>query len=286
MFSNVANGWQMTSTNGAVRKTVTLAPKSWKFEAAYQLTGALANVPLYIRNGLSPNLGDLLVNGQATLGSATAAGSVVSLANTSYDFTVTANIGYGDAGHNAGYVPGATDDNPGAGVNFYTINMRNQAQTHQVEIVGTNNFNFSLGFRAQASDWDGDGIPNTYEDGFGFLNATNFGDGTTDFDQDGVNNYAEYVAKTQPNNSSDFFHVTQTGSTNGIIVRFPTQTLRDYFLWYANDALLNAPWTLTSTNPIAGTGGIIEWLDNGTQTVPAPLLLTNRFYKVQVDLPK
>lgn len=285
-FASVANGWQITSSNNAIKKTVTLAPKSWNFEVNYQCSGVASNAALYVRHGLSPNLYDLLVNGQQTLGSLANGGQALSLVNTSYDFTVAASIGYSDAGHNAGYVASATDDNPSAGVNFYTINMRNQAQTHQVEIVGTNNFSFSLGFRATASDWDGDGIPNTYEDGFGFLNSTNIADGTADQDGDGANNFAEYIAKTQPNNGTDYFHVTQAGATNGIVVRFPSQTQRDYFIWYANDTLLNAAWTLTSSNPITGTGGIVEWLDNGSQTAPIPSLTTNRFYRVQVDLPK
>lgn len=287
-FAPVANGWQITSSNGAITKTATLAPKGWNFEVNYQCSGVASNASLYVRNGLSPNLGDLLVNGQQYLGNANVAGNVIALANTNYDYTVTASVGFSDAGHNAGYVANATDDNPGAGVNFYTLNMRNQAQTHQVEIVGTNNFSFSLGFHAKASDWDGDGIPNTYEDGYGFLNSTNFGDGSTDFDNDGANNYAEYIAKTQPNNGADFFHLTQQSLTNanGIVIQFPSQTQRDYFIWYANNALINPAWLLTSSNGIPGTGSIIHWTDDGSQTAPAPSLATNRFYKIQVDLPK
>ena len=108
-----------------------------------------------------------------------------------------------------------------------------------------------------------------------------------DQDGDGFSNYAEYIAKTAPDNGSDFLKVVQQLPTNtGFVVRFPTQTQREYYLWYANQTLLGAPWSLVSTNPFAGTGGIVEWTDDGTLTTPAPAAATNRYYRVQVDLPR
>ena len=102
------------------------------------------------------------------------------LANTNYEETVIATVGYSDAGHNAGINLTAFDDDPSKSVNFYTVNMRNQAQTQQVEVYGSNSFSFALAFSAVPSDWDGDGIPNSYEDAYGFLNNTNATDAAAD----------------------------------------------------------------------------------------------------------
>jgi hypothetical protein len=285
-FLDRTNGWQMTSSDSEITKTVTLAAKSWKFEVQYDLN--TASQPLYVRHGLSANLDDLLLNGQRTLGQPAIAGGVLTLANTNYETTVLASIGYADAGHNAGLNPAAVDDNPGAGVDFHTVPMRNLAQTHQVEMVGTNSFRFSLGFRAQPSDWDGDGMPNTYEDDEGF-DAFNAADGADDDDLDGVPNADEYVSKTSPTNALDFLSAQQlVAQPTGIVVRFPTKTQREYFIWYENSSLLNPDWTLATSNGLAGTGGVYEWLDDGTVTVPAPLhhSITSRFYRISVDLPE
>jgi hypothetical protein len=270
----LSNGWRAVSADGAVSKAVTLAPRSGRFEVRYALSGAMSNQALYVRHGLAPNLYDLLLRGQRNLSAPEAAGGVFRLANSNYATTVEAQVGYADAGHNAGYNATATDDNPDAGVSFYAVNMRNQAQTHQVELVGTNAFGFSLGFRAYPSDWDGDGIPNTAEDSLG-LDAANPADGADHGDADGVNNADEYAANTDLYDSGDFLRAAQTGVATGIVVRFPSKTQRDYFIWYANDALQDAGWTQATTSPIPGT-----------LTSPHPFVATNRFYRIGVGFPE
>jgi hypothetical protein len=285
---NWTNGWQLTSSNGLLRKTVTLAPKGWQFEVSYQLSGALSNQALYVRHGLSPDLYDLMLHGQRTLDGGVVTGGVFRLANTNYEETVIATVGYGDAGHNAGINAGAVDDDASKGVLFNTINMRNQAQTHQVEIVGTNNFSFALGFRATPSDYDGDGMPNNFEGQYSF-NPSNTVDGAQDSDSDRVPNADEYIAGTAPNNGSDYLRTTQTMTTNsgnGIVVQFPTKSQRDYYIYYVNGGLVAPSWLLVNTNPISGTGGTVSWTDDGTATAPAPALATNRFYKIQVGIPQ
>jgi len=283
-FVNWTNGWRMTSTDGEVVKTVTLGAKHWAFRVAYQMSGGMTNQALYIRNGFSPNLGDLLLRGQKTLGPVQNASGIVSVVNTNYSTTVSAFVQYSGDGHNAGYNSVAVDENDLSP--FYTYSMRNQAQTHQVELVGTNNVVFALGFRARPSDWDGDGIPNVYEDGVAFLNATNATDGTEDEDGDGVRNSDEYVMGTNPNNINEFLELTQqNASSTGVVVRFPTAMNREYFIRYGT-SLLNPTWLPTNTNGIPGTGGIVEWLDDGTLTTPHPGLSTNRNYRIDVGLPQ
>ena len=216
-------------------------------------------------------------------------GGVVSLANTNYETTVTAFIGYGDGTHNAAYNPAAVDDAPGT-TEFFTRNMRNQAQTHQVEIFGTNNFSFSLGFRADASDWDGDGMPNVYEDENGF-DSGNANDGSGDDDLDGVSNAGEFIGDTDPSlpsGGTDFPRVSmvQSDGSPGVEVQFPTSADRVYYIYYSNSDLMGPAWVLATSNGLAGTGNIVTWVDDGTLTDPHPAALSNRSYRVDTALPK
>jgi hypothetical protein len=279
------NGWRLTSADAAVQKTVTLAPKAWKFEVQYALSGSMAGQALYVRHGFSPHLYDLLLGGQATLGGESHAAGLMTLENTNYETKVYVTIGYGDAGHTTGFNTDAVDDDPSKSVYFNTVNMRNQAQTHQVELVGTNSFAFSLGFRAEPSDWDADGMPNTFEDAEGFDPASP-GDGAADGDGDFFINWNEYVAGTDAGDSNDYLRAaTANASVTGVVVRFQTELKREYTIRYDNAPLTNADWKLANSNAIVGTGGLYEWLDDGSLTDPDPLQVTSRFYRIEVELP-
>ncbi len=281
-FADRTNGWSISSSDGAIAKLVTLGPKSWQFDVGYSMSGPLAGQTLYVRNGLSPDLYDLLIHGQQTLGPQALSGGVMRLANTNYGVTVEASIGYGDAGHTALFNAAARDD--GNGYTNYTVGMRDQAQTHQVEIYGVDSFAFSLGFRVAASDWDGDGMPNTWED-TEFGNQTNAG--SADNDKDGMPNSDEYIANTDPQNATDYLKLALSSSTStGIVIRFPTKDNREYFIDYDNDPLTSPIWTRATATGLNGTGNVYEWLDNGTLTAPNPLIMTSRFYRISVDLPQ
>jgi hypothetical protein len=283
----VPGGWQFVSPDGHITKTVTLAPRSWAFEVSYTLDSADS---LYVRHGFSPDLFDLLLNGQETLGSEQHGSGTMWLANTSYVETVQAVVGYGDAGHDTSFNLAAVDDNPGAGVNFYTLNMRNQAQTHQVEVFGTESFSFSLGFRAELSDWDGDGMPNVYEDQMGF-DPLAAADGEEDEDGDGVSNSDEFIAGTDPRvatGADDYPQVDGFGAPDpsGLELRIPTKPQRWYYVYYSDREISDANWALATSNHIDGTGSVETWLDDGTETDPHPFEGTNRTYRIDVTLPR
>ncbi len=286
-FQDWTNGWRATSGDGAVRKTVTLAEKSWNLEVRYELTGGMAGQTLYIRNGLTPDLYSLLVGGQTYLAAATASGGIVTLANTNYANTVLARVDYAANGHSASYNDTARDDDWGKGITNYTVNMRNQAQTHQVEVSGSGTFTFALGFQAMASDWNNDGMPNTWVDRYGLSTHPN-GGASQDADADGVPNENEYVADTNPLDGQSYFHVSRVAASpaSGVTVRFPTSAARFYKMWYDNNSLLTPAWSNASPTLIQGTGGTVEWTDNGSTTTPHPNLRTNRYYKVEVRLPE
>jgi hypothetical protein len=286
-FASVPNGWRATSASGKVQKTVTLPSRGSSFEVGYLLSGDLAGQSLFVRSGLSVDLLNLLCRGQQSLGGEQYAGGVMTLLNTNYGSKVSAWIGYGDGAHNATVVTNAVDDKPGSGIDFATLRMRNQAQTHQVEVSGTTAFSFALGFRAEGADQDGDGIPNVVEDGLG-LDPSDPSDGSDDDDLDGLSNSGEYIAGTSKSDAADYPRLSQAAKTSaaGLTVRFPTELRRDYSIWYANSGLMSPTWQLVSTNRIRGTGGIVEWTDDGSQTAPPPAQATNRFYRIQVELPQ
>lgn len=153
--SAVANGWRLTSSDGKVQKTITLADaETNRFQVAYTLGGGISR--LYIRNGLSPNLYDLVHYGQAHLGNVTYAGGTVRLPNDNRSDTVTALLYSPGGPGQAGYNPDAADHQGG----FAARNMRNQAQVHQVELFGDGAFSFQLGLEVASTDTDLDGTIN------------------------------------------------------------------------------------------------------------------------------
>ena len=284
--ASVSNGWQLTSSDGRIRKTVTLSPRVSVLEVHYDLLGSLNPGTLYVRNGFSPDLADLLVNGQDTLATPVLSGGKYTVQNTNFHASVSAGIGYSDAGHNVQVNTGAVDDDPSKGVTFHTVAMRNQAQTQQVEIYGTNAFSFALQFQTSPADWDGDGMPDDYELTHGF-NPYDAGDGALDSDGDGASNGDEYLAGTDPWNRNDYFRLTEAGKrTNGFSVHFPAMPLREYEIYYS-DRLSGALWTNCTPVPVTVPNTqVYEWMDDGSYTAPSPgdPRLTNRFYRISIRL--
>ena len=141
--NSVTNGWKLTSTNSLISKTVTLAPTASAFTVQYSVSPGLNGGVLYVRNGFSPDLSELLVHGQQGLVDFFAVtGGVVTL-------TTTGNV----AGVRLTVAQGAvnvTAEDDGELI-FDAVNMRNQAQTRQVELVGTNTLAFTLSFTSVAA---------------------------------------------------------------------------------------------------------------------------------------
>ncbi len=280
-----ATGWQLTSSDGKITKTITLPDTDIAFDVAYSLGGDLSM--LYIRNGLSPNLLDLLKHGQQDLGSLTVNGGSLTLANTFASAPVTAAL---TLGPNTVYNSAAIDDGATFGYDYSTINMRNQAQTHQIEISGSGTFSYSLGFGFSGVDSDGDGVPDDFELQYDFLDPDSSSDATADQDSDGVNNVGEYIAGTQIDNNADFpsIHSIQSEAP-GITIHFATKTGRRYYIWYRNNTLLTSSntWTLATSVPINGDGTVQSWTDEGSLTVPPPCdpNLPARFYKIEIEYP-
>jgi len=161
--------------------------------------------------------------------------------------------------------------------------MRNQAQTHQVELSGSGNFSFAMGFEVE-------GEGEQYNNGVPYSWLTN-NDYETDVDvnavmaANGFNTLREaYIANLNPRVAGDRFQFGQTLRGDGVIVRFSTKLERDYLVWYTDNGLIEPTWYQGSSHRIQGTGGIEEWEDVGDHTRPHPMGVDHRFYAVEVLL--
>jgi Glycosyl hydrolase family 57/Alpha amylase, catalytic domain/Bacterial TSP3 repeat len=132
----VTDGWIFTSGDSLISKTVTLDPGASAFDVDYTVSGSLNGGVLYVRNGFSPDLSELLIRGQRGFSDSLAAtGGVVTLTTTSHIASVELTMLDGIVNTEA-----VDDDGNG----FDSVAMRNLAQTRQVELVGTNTLSFSI----------------------------------------------------------------------------------------------------------------------------------------------
>ena len=284
-FSGVSKGWNITSSDGKISKTVTLSDNDGWFSVNYVVDPALGT--LYVRSGLNPDLQSLLLHGQKNLSAEIHSGGNMTLRNGATNASVSVMVAYSSSGHNASFNTTANDDDPDKGVNFATVNMRNQAQTHQIELSGAETFSFGIGLLVEtpSPDIDGDGIPNDWEEQY-FGSAT--GATANALSANGKNTVLEsYIAGLNPTDPDDFFVVGETiKSTNGFTLRFDTTSNREYMIWYADNGLMAPTWNQGTPDRIQGTGGIETWLDDGTYTTPHPFNATNRVYNIRVYLPE
>jgi hypothetical protein len=126
-------------------------------------------------------------------------------------------------------------------------------------------------------DSDGDGIPDDYEITYfgGPTNAV----ATADDDNDGVSNYAEYIAGTHPGNPTSVLAVaSMVANTNtaAMVFRWPSVTGRVYSIWRA-------------TNMQSGftqhVGGIAATAPTNTFTNATPAAPGWYFYGLRVAWP-
>ncbi|MFK7910414.1 MAG: hypothetical protein AB8F34_07400, partial [Akkermansiaceae bacterium] len=232
------NGWVFTSSDGKISKTISLADSSDMLAGDYVLTGGVTK--LFVRFGASPHLDDLLVNGQRNLAAASDNGSRVVVTNSSTLADVSAAVHYSSAAYNAS----ATDKD---GANSFlpdTLNMRNQAQTEQLELESTSTtFSMDLQLSATCADCDEDGLPDAWESNNsldpnddGSTNIDNGGSG--DPDQDGIDNTTEHLLGLNPQ-LADAHLFPQLriirNADSSITLDFPIIGDRRYRLWWSDD---------------------------------------------------
>ena len=182
---------------------------------------------------------------------------------------------------------------------------------HAILYGGTNQFGVMLTgivYRLTAlstngvCDFDGDGMPDWYEDRHDFLNPTNSADGVADEDSDFLPNAGEYerntdptnpdtdsdrmqdglevLAETNPNDSTSFLgmELPTSGSApivgTGMIVQWQSVAGREYRVHKASNLVSIAPFSVLATG-IFGQADSTQFTDT-TATATGPY-----FYRVE-----
>ncbi len=126
------------------------------------------------------------------------------------------------------------------------------------------------------SDLDGDGIPNYWEQQYsGSITGLV---ASADNDADGLTNYEEYIADTDPTDDTSFPRFDGVAMTEAHELYFTGSTARHYQIFHVISLTdTNLTWTASHTNAIWGAG---------TNTV---IIVTNEvdrvYYRLRVTLP-
>ena len=278
-----ANGWTFTAPGGGITKTITLLDQAARLDASYTLSGGVNK--LYVRMGLSPDLGSLMTRGQSDLEFTQDAGNGrIALSNT-FSEPVTTTVGYNPA--SAAYVASAVDDNPELGLDWQTVNMRNQAFTQQVEIenvTGQTSFEVSLAMETAATDFDNDGLPDWWENQYGISSEDN---GSTDidngpdgdFDSDGHTNMTEWLVGMIPNakDSAAFPKISMTPIPGGYRLSFPTLPDRRYQM-LTSTTLNEQSWLPHGAATVTGTSD-----SPGTLEIDITTTDPQRFFRMMIS---
>jgi hypothetical protein len=120
-----------------------------------------------------------------------------------------------------------------------------------------------------APDADGDGIPDSWESLYGF-SPTNNADRNVDSDLDGMSNWQEYIAGTDPTNALSYLRVDLLVG-GGKTVIFGAISNRTYTVQYADD-----PGSLSWSN----LADVVARTTNRTEMIPDTNSPPDRYYRV------
>ena len=125
------------------------------------------------------------------------------------------------------------------------------------------------------ADTDGDGIPDDWENTYGFL-AGDPNDGAGDTDHDGLTNLQEYLAGTDPASGTNYLRVERfTAEPNGAMqLEFNAVSNRTYAVEFLDEAK-PGDWQVLSEIVARSTNHSVEVLDS-----PPPDPVRKRFYRV------
>jgi hypothetical protein len=122
------------------------------------------------------------------------------------------------------------------------------------------------------ADTDGDGIPDEWENQYGFDSgsATN-----RDLDADGdkMSNWAEYIAGTNPTNALSYLRVDAQSIGLGAMISFGAISNRTYTIQYS-DGLESAQWFRL--------GDVGARTNNRVEVLNDPAFTTGRYYRVVI----
>jgi hypothetical protein len=258
------------------------------FNASYTINPAIKQ--LYVRFGLSPNLCDLLINGQANLESVTSGSAgEFSVVDQTPQRSVRSFLKYGGT---SSYYNGILNTAAVDQTTLNTVPMRNQSQTQQAEVSGSGTMNIAVGFETNWTDTlstGTDGIPDWWRlKYFGHTagEASDLSRAGDDPAGDGLTNMQKYILMLDPTKAEPggLPSITITYNAQGLpVLSFPTLKDRMYGLYYSTSLNPSATWVQAGGSMI-GTGSSMQWTDNGSQTGGPPGASQNRFYKLQVSV--
>ncbi|HEX4086186.1 MAG TPA: hypothetical protein VHY22_14820 [Chthoniobacteraceae bacterium] len=281
-------GWTFTSSDGLISKTVTLGVGASLFKAAYSINSSINQ--LYVRFGLSPNLCDLLINGQANMQAVQGStNGEYSVSDVTPARSVRSFVKYGGTSGNFGAALNTTAVDQ---TTLNTVAMRNQAQTQQVEVTGSGQMTVGVGFQTNWTDTlttGTDGIPDWWRLKY-FGHATGeTSDGSDAGDDpmgDGLTNMDKYILMLDPTQAEPggLPQITVTYNAQGLpVLNFPSLPDRLYSIYYGTSPGSGATWTQAGP-ALIGTGSTMQWTDDGSETGGSPGTAQHRFYKLQVSV--
>lgn len=129
------------------------------------------------------------------------------------------------------------------------------------------------------NDSNGDGIPDAWELSWN-LEVGDLSE-TGDYDSDGVNDYLEYMANTDPTDSNAYLRISSALlATNGNInLMFPASQNRDYFVCRTPGLDPPVIWTMMNSNAIPGSGQITQYDITNSSAI-------NASFRIKVTLPE
>ena len=119
------------------------------------------------------------------------------------------------------------------------------------------------------TDSDGDGVPDEWEATYGF-GTNNIADGALDADDDGLSNWAEYVAGTDPTNGLSCLRIDPLAAPPGATLTFGVISNRTYTIQFSEG--VDTPWSRLADVPARAT--------NRLEVIADPAFTINRFYRL------